>query len=45
MAEKPSYEELLNRVNALQAYIDLAGVMFVAIDTEGTVTQTSMLSC
>ncbi len=45
MAEKPSYEELLNRVSTLQEYIDLAGVIFVAINTEGKVTQINKRGC
>jgi len=44
MAEKPSYEELLNRVSTLQAYFDLAGVMLIAINTEGNVTQKNSFS-
>ena len=39
MAEKPFHEELLNRASTLQGYLDLAGVIFVAIDTEGDVIQ------
>ena len=45
MAEKPSYEELLNRVSTFQEYIDLAGVIFVAINTEGNVTHINKKGC
>ncbi len=45
MAEKPSYEELLNRVSTLQAYFDLAGVMLIAINAEGNVTQINKRGC
>lgn len=53
MERKPTYEELENEILSLrkkgkdiaQRYLDIAGVIFVAIDTNGTITLINKKGC